>query len=467
VCQSGDSRLLPSLRPGEGLGPPAARGAGPIIYLAFVARLASLVRSIAVDTTALRESRDFRLLALGGFVSGLGTQVTLVALPFQVYLLTNSSFMVGLIGLAELFPLIAFGLVGGALADRVDRRRLLLLSQLLMLATSAGLALGAAHGNPPILLLFALAGLAAGGSAIDRPTRSAIVPTMVGHARLRSAISFNYGLFQLTLVVGPAIGGVVIAAVGLTWAYTLDVITFLAMIASVLAISPQPPPHAPEGHEPFFASVTSGLRFAAQRGELMGSFVIDILAMTFGMPRALFPALSLTLYHAGATGVGLLYAALSTGAVIAAFTTGWLTRARRLGRITVFAVLLWGVGITVMGLTSSLVLAMACLCVAGAADSVSAVCRSTILQTATPDRMRGRMSSVFTLVVAGGPRVGDVESGTVAAALGTQASVVLGGLACIAGLLPVVLGFPAFWFYDEGDAAAHAAASPVVVEDVG
>ncbi|HET7429294.1 MAG TPA: MFS transporter [Gaiellales bacterium] len=433
-----------------------------------MARLGSLVRSVAVDTSALRESRDYRLLVLGGFVSGLGSQVTLVALPFQVYLLTHSSFMVGLIGLVELAPFIAFGLVGGALADRVDRRRLLLLSQVGMLITSAGLALGAAHGSPPLALVFALAALAAGGSAIDRPTRAAIVPNLVGPARLRSAISFNYGLFQLTVVIGPAVGGIVIAAFGLTWAYTLDVVTFLAMIASVLLISPQPPAQAPEGgHEPFLRSVTSGLRFAAERGELMGSFVIDILAMTFGMPRALFPALSLTLYHAGATGVGLLYTALSAGAVVAAFTTGWLTRARRLGRITVFAVLLWGIGIALMGLTSSLVVAMACLCVAGAADSVSAVCRSTILQTATPDRMRGRMSSVFTLVVAGGPRVGDVESGSVAAAVGTQASVVLGGLACIAGLLPVVLAFPAFWNYDEGDAAALAATSPQLVEDAG
>ena len=433
-------------------------------YLACVARLASLVRSVAVDTSALRESRDYRVLVLGGFVSGLGSQITLVALPFQVYLLTHSSFMVGLIGLVELVPFIAFGLVGGALADRVDRRRLLLLSQIGMLATSAGLALGTARGDPSVALVFVLAGLAAGGSAIDRPTRAAIVPSMVGPEGLRSAISFNYGLAQLTVVIGPAVGGIVIAAFGLTWAYTVDVITFVAMIVSVLAISPQPPVGV-EAHEPITKAITSGLRFAAERGELMGSFVIDILAMTFGMPRALFPALSLTVYHAGATGVGLLYAALSAGAVVAAFTTGWLTRARRLGRITVFAVLLWGVGIAVMGLAASLAVAMVCLCVAGAADSVSAVCRSTILQTATPDRMRGRMSSVFTLVVAGGPRVGDVESGSVAAAIGTQASVTLGGLACIAGLLPVVWAFPAFWRYDEGDAAARAATSPQLVED--
>jgi MFS family permease len=422
-------------------------------------RLSARLSSIAVDTSAIRESRDYRLLVVGGFVSGLGSQVTLVALPFQVYLLTRSSFMVGLIGLAELVPLVGFSLVGGALADRVDRRRLLLVAQVAMLVTSAILAVGALAGSPPVAVLFLLAGLAAAGSAIDRPTRAAIVPSLVGRERLRSAISFNYGLVQLTGVVGPALGGIAIAVLGLAWAYGIDVATFVAMAASVAAIAPQAPEPV-DVREPFLESVTSGLRFAAGRGELMGSFVVDILAMTFGMPKALFPALSLTLYHAGATGVGLLYAALSAGAVVAAFTTGWLVRARRLGRIVVAAVLVWGIGITVLGVTSSLILAMVCLCVAGAADSVSAVCRSTILQTATPDRMRGRMSALFTLVVAGGPRLGDVESGSVAAVVGTQASVVLGGLACVVGLAPVVAAYPAFWRYDEGDPAAAAAASP-------
>ena len=410
--------------------------------------MVSWLRGMAVDTSALRYSRDYRLLVLGGFVSGLGTQVTLVALPYQVYVLTRSSLMVGLIGLAELIPLVFVSLVGGTLADRLDRRRLLLASQVAMLSTSAALALGAVHGSPPVAVLFLLAGVAAGGSAIDRPSRAAILPNLVDHARLRSAISFNYGLWQLTGVVGPALGGAIIALFGLGWAYGIDVATFIAMLISVWMIHPQRPP-APEGHEPFFRSLVGGLRFAWSRGELMGSFVIDILAMTFGMPRALVPALSLTVYHAGAAGVGLLYAAVSAGAVVAAFTTGWLGTARRLGRIVVFAVLVWGFGIVVLGLTSSLWVAITALTIAGAADSVSAVCRSTILQTATPDSMRGRMSSIFMLVVAGGPRVGDVESGVVAAAAGTQASVVSGGLLCMLGVAPIVLAFPAFWRYEE------------------
>ncbi len=416
------------------------------------------LRAIAVDTGPLRHSRDYRLLALGGFVSGMGTQVTLVALPYQMYVLTGSSFAVGMIGLAELVPLAAMSLLGGALADRTERRRLLQIAQLVQLSTSSLLALGAATGSPPVAALYVLAGVAAAASGVDRPTRTAIIPSLVGPGEIQPAIAFNYGLAQLTMVIGPALGGIVIAFAGLGWAYALDVATFAAMVGAVALMSRQPAPAGTEG-ESVLAAVRSGLHFAVRRGELMGSFAADLLAMTFGMPRALFPALALTVYHAGATGVGLLYAALSAGATVAAFATGWLGYVRRLGRIVVFAIAAWGVAVTLAGLTHSLGVAMACLAIAGAADSVSAVCRSAIMLMATPDPMRGRMSSIFTLVVAGGPRVGDVESGSVAAAFGTRAAVVSGGVLCILGLVPIVVLFPAFWHYgDEDGPAAEAAA---------
>jgi MFS family permease len=408
------------------------------------------LRAVAVDTGPLRRSRDYRLLALGGFVSGMGTQVTLVALPFQMYVLTGSSFDVGMIGLAELVPLAAMSLVGGALADRTERRRLLQISQLVQLSTSSLLALGAAAGSPPVAALYILAGVAAAASGVDRPTRTAIIPSLVGPNEIQPAVAFNYGLAQLTMVIGPALGGIVIAVAGLGWAYALDVATFAAMVGAVALMHRLPAPPRTEG-ESVLAAVRSGLRFAVRRGELMGSFAADLLAMTFGMPRALFPALALTVYHAGATGVGLLYAALSAGATLAAFATGWLGHVRRLGRIVVFAIAAWGVAVTLAGLTHSLGVAMACLAIAGAADSVSAICRSAIMLMATPDAMRGRMSSIFTLVVAGGPRVGDVESGSVAAAFGTRAAVVSGGVLCILGLVPIVALFPAFWRYGEED----------------
>jgi MFS family permease len=408
------------------------------------------LRGLAVDLSPLRHSRDYRLLALGGFVSGLGSQVTIVALPFQVYVLTRSSFDVGLIGLAELAPFVAMSLIGGALADRTERRRLLMVAQLVQLSTSALLALGAGFGPPPLAGLYVLAAIASAASAVDRPTRNAIVPTLVEGDELRPAIAFNYGLAQLTQVVGPAIGGIVIAAAGIGWAYTLDVVTFAAMVAAVALMSRQHPlTEAPT--ERFLPAVRAGLAFARSRGELMGGFAVDLLAMTFGMPRALFPALSLTVYHSGATGVGLLYAALSAGATVAAFSTGWLTNARRLGRVVVVAIVLWGLAITLTGLTHSLAVALACLLIAGSADSVSAVCRSTILFTETPEEMRGRLSAIYLLVVAGGPRVGDVESGSVAAAFGARTAVTSGGILCLVGLLPIVAAFPAFWRYGDGD----------------
>jgi MFS family permease len=406
------------------------------------------LRGVAVDTTALRESRDYRVLVIGGLISGIGTQVTLVALPFQIYVLTSSSFLVGLLGLVELVPLVVVALLGGTLADRMDRRRLLLVSQVVQAGTSLCLVIGAAAGSPPIGVLYLIAAVASGASAVDRPTRAAMVPALVGPERLRSAISFNYGLVQVAMVVGPAMGGIIIAAGGLTWAYAVDVATFLAMIAAAWAIA-SPPRPAVEPGASFLSAVRDGIRFAGRSGELMGSFAIDILAMTFGMPRALFPALALTVYDAGPEGVGILYAAVSAGAVVAAFSTGWMIHARRLGRIVVFAVLVWGVGIACLGLTSELWVGALCLLVAGAADSVSAVCRSTILQTVTPDEMRGRMSAIFTLVVAGGPRLGDVESGTVAAVGGTQLSVVSGGVICVLGIVPVLAAFPEFWRYGE------------------
>jgi MFS family permease len=409
-----------------------------------------VLRGIAIDLGPLRHSRDFRLLALGGFVSGLGTQVTLVALPYQVYVLTRSSFDVGLIGLAELLPLVAMSLIGGTLADRTERRRLLMIAQVVQLSTSALLALGAGFGPPPLLGLYLLAGIASAASAVDRPTRNAIVPALVEGEELRPAIAFNYGLAQLTMVVGPAIGGIVIAVAGIGWAYTLDVVTFGAMVAAVALMSRQHPP-ADAPAERFLPAVRTGLAFAKSRGELMGGFAVDLLAMTFGMPRALFPALSLTVYHSGATGVGLLYAALSAGATVAAFSTGWLTNVPRLGRVVVVAILAWGISVTFAGLTHSLVVAMVCLLVAGSADSISAVCRSTILITVTPEEMRGRLSAIYMLVVAGGPRVGDVESGTVAAAFGARTAVTSGGLLCLVGLVPIVAAFPAFWRYGAAD----------------
>lgn len=410
-----------------------------------------LLARIAVDLTPLRESRDLRLLQAGNLVSGLGAQAGLVALPYQLYVETHSALLVGLLGAVELVPLVVLALLGGAWADRHDRRRLLLLDQIALVACSAALAALAFAGSPPVPLLYVLGGLLAGFSAVQNVTDTAIVPNLVAPDRLREALALSFGLYQVTLVLGPALGGLLVGTVGLGWAYAVDAASCLAIVAAVWAMSPQPPRRADDEPEPpqrVLAAIADGLRFVRGNQALLGSFAIDLVAMTFGMPRALFAVLAVSVYGAGAAGTGLLYAAVAAGATVAALTTGWLGRVRRLGRVVVWAVLAWGAAIAAAGVAGSLWVAAALLAVAGAADSVSAVCRSAINQSVTPDRLRGRMSSVYSLVVTSGPRLGDIEAGAAAALGGVRFSVVSGGLACVAGVALIVLAFPALVRYD-------------------
>jgi MFS family permease len=407
----------------------------------------ALARRLAVDLTPLRASRDLRLLIGGNLVSGMGTQAALVALPYQLYVETGSAFLTGLLGAVELVPLVVLTLLGGALADRHDRRRVLLVVQVALVACSAALAALAFGGHPPVPVLYVLGAGLAGFGAMENVTRAAIIPNLVAPDRLRAALALNFGLYQLTLVVGPALGGLLIGAFGVGAAYAVDAVSCFAMVGALVGMNPQLP--AGDGpHAPMTRSIAEGLRFVRRNEALMGSFAIDLMAMTFGMPRALFPVLSVSVYHAGAEGTGLLFAAVSVGATVAALTTGWLEHARRLGLIVVWAVAVWGAAIALAGLAGSLALAAVLLAIAGAADSVSAVCRSTINQTVTPDAMRGRMSSVFSLVVTSGPRLGDVEAGTVAGVAGPRFSVTSGGIACVVGVFAIMAAFPALVRYD-------------------
>jgi MFS family permease len=403
---------------------------------------------LAADLTPLRASRELRLLVLGNFVSGMGTQAALVALPYQVYVQTHSALKTGLLGAAELGPLVAMALLGGALADRADRRRLLLLDQVALVAVASALCALALAGSPPLGVLYMLAGLLAGFGAIQNVTRSAIVPNLVEPARLHSALAVNFGLYQLTMVIGPAIGGLLIAAGGVELAYGVDAASCLAMVFALVGMRPQLPHGHGEDRPSIRRSIADGLRFVRRKQALLGSFAIDLMAMTFGMPRALFPVLAVSVYHAGATGTGLLFASVSAGATVAALMTGWLDRVFRLGLVVIGAVAIWGVAIALAGLTPSLWIAAGLLAVAGAADSVSAVCRQIINQSVTPDALRGRMSSVFSLVVTSGPRLGDIESGAVAAATSARFSMTSGGLACVAGTAVIVLAFPELAAYD-------------------
>jgi MFS family permease len=413
---------------------------------------------IAVDVQPLRESRDFRLVTIGAVITGLGSQAALVALPYQVFVISGSAFLTGLIGLAELGPLIIASLFGGALADRFERRRLLLFCQYALVGVAAALAVAAATGPPPVWILFVLAAAMAGASAVERVVASAIVPKTVPPELLPSAISLTYGLFQLTMVAGPGFGGILISLFGITTPYAVDAVSCLGMAVAVAMMSPQPPTLR-EAPEPVLRSIRSGIAYLRQLPAVTAGFVMDLCAMTFGMPRALFPVLALTVYHAGAAGTGLLYAAVAAGSTVAALTTGWMRHARYLGRIVLVCVGLWGIFIAGAGFVDNIWPAAALFALAGAADSVSAVCRSTMMQTLTPDEMRGRISSVFSLVVAGGPRLGDVESGSVAALTSPAFSVVSGGLICLASVGVVALAFPQLAAYDSATVRRSSAAS--------
>ena len=302
-----------------------------------------MLKRIAVDVTPIRVSRDFRLLSIGGVISSLGTQAVLVALPIQIYTLSHSAVLVGLLGLFELGPMIVVSLVGGAIADRRDRRPVLAAAQVGVIIVAALLfTLSLAVHRPPVLGVLLLGGLLAGCTALDGVARGSILPGILGPEHLRSGMAFSYGMFQATGIVGPGVGGLVIALVGVRWMYLADALSCFGMLMAALAIAPQPP-HTSEGHPSVAQAITEGLRFVVSNKALAGSFVIDINAMLFGMPRALF-VLSDRVYHAGAGGTGLLYSAIAVGGTVSVLASGWIQHVNRLGRTTIGMVVLWGTG---------------------------------------------------------------------------------------------------------------------------
>jgi MFS family permease len=406
-----------------------------------------VARHVLLDVTPLRRSRDYRALISGLGVSVLGNQLTTVAVPFQVYAITRSSLMVGLVSLTQLFPLIFGSLLGGSLVDAVDRRRLLLIVEGICACCSAGLALNADFG-PALWPLFLLPAITASQSGIDSSARNAMLPGLVGMELLPASNAIFQSLFQTGAIVGPAVAGLLLAGAGVHVIYWIDVASYLVAMTAVLTMSPQPPP-APgtpgaAATRPGWRSTLEGLRFVRRSQPVLGAYVIDVNAMVFGMPRALFPALAATVFGGGATTVGLLYAAPGAGALVGALTTGWVGRVRRQGLAVICAVLVWGAAIAGFGVAHWLPLALVLLAVAGWADVLSAVFRNTIIQFAGPDGMRGRLMGVQMAVVAGGPRLGDLEAGAVATAFGDTASVVSGGLACIVGAFAVARALPGF-----------------------
>jgi MFS family permease len=420
-------------------------------------RVAKL-RSLLVDLEPVRLDRDFRIIWLGQLISGLGRQVTVVALPFELWQLTHSSLSIGLLALVQLVPILIFSLGGGAVADAVDRRRLLIATQALLAGSSLCLAVLAAQPNPSIWALYAVAFVAAGVGAVDQPTRSSALPRLVPRERLPAAIAVNTLSGQTVSVAGPVFAGVIIATSGVAAAFAFDVATFVASLIALLLIAPIPP--HPEAARPGLRSIAESLRFAVDRRIVLATFAIDLNAMVFGMPSSLFPQLALTVFNTGAAGYGLMNAAPAVGALVGAAFSGWVSRVRRPGLGVVASVAGWGSAIVAFGLlTASFPLALVCLAVAGGADVISAVLRNSIVQLVTPDHLRGRVSSMYSLVVTSGPRLGDAESAGVAAVAGPQFSVVSGGVLCLVGLLAVVRLFPQLLNYEHGGPAGPIEAS--------
>jgi MFS family permease len=419
------------------------------------------VRGLLIDVSPLRHDREFRWLWIGQLISNVGRQVTLVALPYQVFVLTGSALAIGGLSAATLAGLLLFSLPGGAIADAYERRRLLLITAVGLGGTSLALGLLALLAAPPLAVIYLIAFLAAAISTVDGPARRAAIPRMVAAHRLPAAYVLNQTNMQASSVVGPAIGGLLIAFVGVPAAYLFDAVTFAAAFATAVAISPMP--LATSVGRPTLLAVVGGLSFVRRTPAILGTFVIDLSAMIFGLPVALFPILALETFHGGPATLGLLTSAPAVGALLGTLTTGWVSSVRLQGRAVIAAVTAWGLAICAFGLlVFSLPLALVCLALAGAADVVSAVFRTTIAQDLTPDALRGRVSALTLLVVSGGPRLGDIEATAVAAVAGAQFSAFSGGVLCLLGTATVAWRYPQLRRYrvEPSKPALAAAGSP-------
>jgi MFS family permease len=404
------------------------------------------LRRLAIDLGPLRRYPAFRRLFVGQTVSAFGSEVAAVAAPIQLFDLTHSTLQVGLLSLCELFPLLTLTIVGGAIADAVDRRKLLLVTEVLLAIVALAFAVNASLAHPRVWALYVLVTLAMSIFSLGVAGLNTVIPRLVGPDELAAANAIENVYGSSTNVAGPALGGALIALLNYRGAYLLDAGTFVASLWSVWRLPPLSPAH--DAQRPSLRTIAEGFRFVRRKKVLLGMFLVDSNAMVFGMPRALFPALAFGRFHGGSGIAGLLYAAPYAGALISSLLSGWIGHVRRQGLIVAIAAALWGAAIVAFGFATSLWLALLFLAAAGAADNVSAVLRGTILWTVTPDHIRGRVSGIEFAQVAATPALGNVEAGVLASLTSIRFSVVSGGLACVVGTFLVALAVPAFIRYD-------------------
>jgi MFS family permease len=401
--------------------------------------------SFLIDVRPLGNT-PFRRLWIGQGVSLIGFQLTAVAVPVQVYDLTRSSFWVGVLGVVGLVPLIVFGLWGGAVADHMDRRLLLVVSSCIGWASTLALLAQALLGIEQLWLIMVCVGVQSIGFAVSAPTRGAIIPRLLPPELVPAANTLNFTLSQAGTLLGPMLAGLILTRWSFAVAYGVDAVLFTTGLYAALRL-PALPPLGDTTGRPGLRSVIEGLGYLAGRPVLLMSFVVDIIAMGIAMPRALFPEVAVTRFG-DESAVGWLVAAIGVGGLAGGLVSGWMGRVRRQGIALVAAIVAWGLAVAAAGLARQLWLALLLLAAGGAADLVSGVFRQTILQTYAPDEMRGRLQGVFIVVVAGGPRLGDLRAGATASLAGVTASWVGGGVACAVLVVAVALCVPSFLRYE-------------------
>lgn len=398
-----------------------------------------------MDVTSLRESRDFGLLFAAGTVFYFGAMVSYVAIPYQIYILTRSNFAVGAIGLVELVPLVVFGLYGGALADHVDRRRLLIWTGIAQAGFTAVLAVNAFRDRPSVLVIFVTAALLASSSSMQRPSREALMPRTVRHEQIVAANNLTSLGMQIGVLVGPALGGLLVAYVGIGWCFLVDIGGLV--VATLLFTAMRPYPHRGETTPPSLAGVAEGLRYALSRRDLLGTYLVDIAAMLLALPVVLFPALVEEVFRRPEL-LGLLYSAETVGALLATALSGWTVRINHHGRAIVIAAAAYGVFVGLAGLMPSIWLVALFLMFSGSADMVSGVFRSTVWNQTIPETMRGRLAGIEMLSYSLGPLGGQVRAGITADLWTVRGAISSGGFACVAGVTVTALALRDFWSYD-------------------
>jgi MFS family permease len=410
----------------------------------FLPAIRRRVLAILPDLSPLRSLRDFRLLWLQGLVTSFGSAMTMVALPLQIKDLTNSPFAVGAMGAVELVPLIVFGLYGGALADAVDRRKVILLSEAGLGVLAAVLLANSLLPRPGLWPLYVVAAGVSALSGLQQPALGSLIARIVPHDQLTAASALNFMRGQIASVVGPSLAGVVVAYLGLPVAYTVTVVGFTLTVPMCLRLAPSPPLH--EKTRPSLRSVVEGARYAWSKPVLLGTYAMDVAAMFFAYPVTLFPFLADDLHAQWA--LGLMYGAIPFGAIAVTSTSGWASRTRRHGRMVALGAGSWGVAMAAAGLMSNIWLILFCLAVAGGGDMISGLARHTIWDQTVPDELRGRLAGIEVLSYSCGPQLGQVRAGTTAGLTGTRPAIWGGGAACVAAVALLAVALPKLMTYN-------------------